>query len=81
MAFSLMLGEAGYEPNSIDAKAEVSLVEADGGFKVDKIHLTVQADIEGIGQDEFEKLAEEAKKGCPISKLLNAEITMEATLN
>ncbi len=81
MAFSLMLGEAGYEPNSIDAKAEVSLVEADGGFKVDKIHLTVQADIEGIEQDEFEKLTEEAKKGCPISKLLNAEITMEATLN
>ena len=38
-----MLGEAGYEPNSIDAKAEVSLVEADGGFKVDKIHLTVRS--------------------------------------
>lgn len=81
MAFSLMLGEAGYEPNSIDAKADVSLVEADGGFKIDAIKLTVTADIDGIANDEFEKIANQAKDGCPVSKLLTAEISLDATLS
>lgn len=83
MAFSLMLGEAGYEPNQIDAKAQVSLVEddANGGFKVDAIALTVKADIDGIDNDEFQKLANQAKEGCPISKLLTADISLDATLN
>ena len=81
MAFSLMLGEAGYEPDNIDAKAEVSLVEADGGFKIDAIALTVNATISGIDNDEFQQLANQAKEGCPVSKVLNAEISLDATLN
>ncbi|WP_338067609.1 OsmC family protein [Idiomarina seosinensis] len=81
MAFSLMLGEAGYEPNSIDAKADVSLVEADGGFEIDAIKLTVKADIAGIDDDEFQKIANQAKEGCPISKVLNADISMDASLS
>lgn len=81
MAFSLMLGEAGYNPNRIDAKAEVSLVEDDGGFKIDAIALTVKADIDDIDADEFQKIANQAKDGCPVSKALNADISLDATLN
>lgn len=81
MAFSLMLGDAGYEPSEIDAKAEVSLVEDDGGFKIDAIKLTVTATIDGISDDEFQKIANQAKEGCPVSKVLNADISLDANLN
>lgn len=81
MAFSLMLGESGYEPEVIDAKAEVSLVEDDDGFTVNKIHLTVKASIPDIEESTFQKLAEKAKEGCPISKLMNADISMDASLS
>ena len=81
MAFSLMLGEAGYEPTSIDAKAEVSLVEADGGFEIDAVSLTVAAVIDGIDNEEFQQLANQAKEGCPVSKVLNADISLQASLN
>ncbi|MTJ00832.1 OsmC family protein [Idiomarina piscisalsi] len=81
MAFSLMLGEAGYEPDNIDAKAEVSLVEQDDGFAIDKIHLTVKARIPDISDDKFQELANNAKEGCPVSKVLNADISMDASLS
>ncbi|ASG64698.1 OsmC family peroxiredoxin [Idiomarina piscisalsi] len=81
MAFSLMLGEAGYEPDNIDAKAEVSLVEQDDGFAIDKIHLTVKASIPDISDDKFQELANNAKEGCPVSKVLNADISMDASLS
>ena len=81
MAFSLMLGEAGYEPDNIDAKAEVSLVEQDCGFAIDKIHLTVKASIPDISEDKFQELANNAKEGCPVSKVLNADISMDASLS
>jgi osmotically inducible protein OsmC len=81
MAFSLMLGESGYEPDVIDAKAEVSLIEDDDGFTVNKIHLTVKASIPDIEESTFQKLAEKAKEGCPISKLMNADISMDASLS
>ena len=81
MAFSLMLGEAGYEPDNIDAKAEVSLVEQDGDFAIDKIHLTVKASIPDISEDKFQELANNAKEGCPVSKVLNADISMDASLS
>ncbi|ATZ73248.1 OsmC family peroxiredoxin [Idiomarina sp. X4] len=81
MAFSLMLGEAGYEADNIDAKAEVSLVEQDDGFAIDKIHLTVKASIPDISDDKFQELANNAKEGCPVSKVLNADISMDASLS
>ncbi|WP_404400746.1 OsmC family protein [Idiomarina seosinensis] len=81
MAFSLMLGEAGFQPNSIDAKADVSLVEADDGFKIDAVKLTVKADIDDISEEKFQELANQAKNDCPVSKLLTAEISLQATLN
>jgi len=81
MAFSLMLGESGYEPDSIDAKAEVSLEEDGDGFSIAKIHLTVKASIPDIDESKFQKLAEKAKDGCPVSKVLNADISMDASLS
>ena len=81
MAFSLMLGEAGYEPDKIKAKAEHTLVEQDGGFAIDKIHLTVKASIPDISEDKFQELANNAKEGCPVSKVLNADISMDASLS
>lgn len=83
MAFSLILGEAGYQPNSLDANAEVSLVEdkGNGGFMIDAIALKVTADIDNIDDDEFKQLANQAKEGCPISKLVNANISLDAQLS
>lgn len=81
MAFSMILGEAGYTPNKLDAKAQVTLAEKDGGFAITDIHLTLKADIDDIDDSEFQKLANDAKQGCPVSKVLNANIHLDATLN
>ena len=80
MAFSMLLGEAGYTPSSIDTKAEVTLSKQDDGFAVTAVALTMNATIPGIDQSTFEEIADKAKKGCPISKLLNADISLEAKL-
>ncbi len=80
MALSGQLGEAGLTPDSIRTRADVTLDKVDDGFAVTRIHLTVHAAVPGADQAAFDKAANNAKAGCPISKLLNAEITMEATL-
>ena len=80
MALSMILGEHGMTADAIDTKATVSLEEVDGGFAVTKIHLDVEADIPGADAAAFETAANAAKEGCPISKLMTAEITMTATL-
>lgn len=80
MAFSMLLGEAGYTPSSIDTKAEVTLSKQDDGFAVTAVALTMNAAIPGIDQSTFEAIADKAKLGCPISKLLNADISLEASL-
>ncbi|MWJ27067.1 OsmC family protein [Halomonas sediminis] len=80
MALSMILGEDGYEPTSIDTQAAVMLSKTDEGFEISKIHLKVKASISGISEDDFKKAAEAAKVNCPVSKALNAEITMEAQL-
>lgn len=80
MALSMILGEAGMEPESIETRATVTLTEADDGFKVSAVHLETRARIPGAVQGAFEDAAEKAKKGCPISKLLNAEITLDTVL-
>ena len=80
MAFSMLLGEAGYTPDSIDTQAEVTLSKQDDGFAVTAVALTMNAAIPGIDQSTFEEIADEAKKGCPISKLLNADISLKASL-
>lgn len=80
MALSMILGEAGYTPEKIDTGATVTLDKVDEGFAVTSVHLEVSAVVPGADTDAFEKAANEAKAGCPVSKLLNADITMEATL-
>ncbi|MBU2358205.1 MAG: OsmC family peroxiredoxin [Alphaproteobacteria bacterium] len=80
MAMSLNLGEKGYTADNIDSKSTVHLEEVDGGFAVTKAHIEVTATIPGISEDEFMDVARATEKGCPISKLLNAEITMDAKL-
>ena len=80
MALSAQLGEAGLTAESIDAKATVTLEKVEGGFAVTKSHLDVKARIPGADRAKFDQAANNAKAGCPISKLLKAEITMNAEL-
>ena len=80
MALSAQLGEAKITPESIQAKATVTLEKLADGWAVTKSHLDVRARIPGSDQQAFEKAANNAKAGCPISKLLKAEITMNAVL-
>lgn len=81
MALSKKLGEAGMTAESIDTQAEVTLDKADGGFSITAVHLTLKAHIPGADRAAFEKAVETAKNGCPVSKVLNAEITLEAVLD
>ena len=80
MALSAQLGAAGMTPERIDTSAAVTLEKQDAGFAITKVHLTVRAKVPGADAAQFHKAAEDAKAGCPVSKLLNAKITMEAKL-
>jgi lipoyl-dependent peroxiredoxin len=80
MALSAQLGAAGITPESVRTTAAVTLEKVEGGFAVTASHLDVTAKIPGADRAAFEKAANEAKTGCPISKLLNAKITMDAKL-
>ncbi|NII09616.1 OsmC family protein [Oleiagrimonas sp. C23AA] len=80
MALSLMLGEENLTPEQIHTKADVTLDKVDDGFEISAVHLTVQAKVPGADAETFKKIANKAKEGCPVSKLLNAKITMEAQL-
>jgi len=80
MALSAQLGGAGITPESVRTTAAVTLEKVEGGFAVTASHLDVTATIPGADRGAFEKAAGEAKAGCPISKLLNAKITMDAKL-
>jgi osmotically inducible protein OsmC len=80
MALSLILGEAGLTADKIETHADVSLEKVGDGFEITSSHLTVTAKIPGADKAKFEELASKAKVGCPVSKLLKAKITMDATL-
>ena len=80
MALSLILGEAGFTAEEMNTKAEITLVRQDDGFAVTKSALTLRASIPGIDAAKFQELAGKAEKGCPISKLLKCEITLDAAL-
>jgi osmotically inducible protein OsmC len=81
MALSAQLGEAGITAESLETSAAVTLEKVEAGWTVTKIHLDVTARIPGANQAAFDKAAANAKAGCPISRLLKAEITMTAKLN
>jgi lipoyl-dependent peroxiredoxin len=80
MALSLILGEAGLTADHMETKADVTLTQVPDGFAITAVHLTLKARIPGADQAKFEELAGKAKAGCPVSKLLKAEITLDATL-
>ena len=80
MAFSAELGKAGFTPASIQAAATVTLEKTDAGFTVTESHLDMTAKIPGIDQAKFIAIANGAKAGCPISRLLKANITLGAKL-
>ena len=80
MQLSGVLGKANKTADSIETKASVHFEKLDVGFTISRIHLDVVAKIPGISPEEFLKAAEEAKRICPISRVLNATITLEAKL-
>lgn len=81
MAFSNVLDEEGYDPESVETSAEVTLRMLEGGPAITKVHLTSTASVSGIDEDTFQELADAAKSGCPVSKALaGTEITLDATL-
>jgi osmotically inducible protein OsmC len=80
MALSMILGEAGLTAEQMETKADVTLEKVADGFAITSVHLTLKAKIPGADQATFEELAGKAKGGCPVSKLLKAEITLDATL-
>jgi osmotically inducible protein OsmC len=80
MALSAQLGGAGITPEQIQTTATVSLDKTDGGFAITAIHLDVSAKIPGGNKQAFETAANNAKTGCPVSKVLNATITMDTRL-
>lgn len=80
MALSAQLGEAGITPESIATTADLTLEKTDAGFTITAIHLDVNAKIPGCDAQAFDTAANNAKAGCPISRVLNAEITMDAKL-
>jgi len=80
MALSMILGEHDMIADSIATKATVSLEKQDAGFTITKVHLDVTATIPGASSEAFMEAANAAKAGCPVSRLLNADITMDAHL-
>jgi osmotically inducible protein OsmC len=80
MALSMILGGENLKADSIDTTADVTLDQVDGGFAITAVHLTLKAKVPGATQAQFEKLTAMAKEGCPVSKVLNAKITLDATL-
>jgi lipoyl-dependent peroxiredoxin len=82
MALSLILGQAGFTPNYIDATAHVTIEPQGGGFKITKSHIVCTASVQNVDQATFAKHAEAAKANCPVSQALaGTEITLEATLS
>jgi len=80
MALSAQLGTAGMTAQALDTTASVTLEKTDAGFTITAVHLQVKAKIPGADKNKFDAAAKNAKEGCPISRLLNAKITMDAQL-
>ena len=80
MALAFQLQNAGFSPTELATECAVTLVKEAAGFKITQSALTLRADVPGIDRSKFEELARAAEKNCPVSKVLNAEITMDFTL-
>jgi len=80
MAFSAALEKAGFKADRVATEAAVSLEKVDAGFAITAVHLTVTGKVPGVSEAQFQEIAAGAKAGCPVSKVLNAKITMDAKL-
>jgi osmotically inducible protein OsmC len=80
MTLSLVFGEAKLTVEQLDTKADVTIEKQGDGFAITTVHLTLVAKLPGANKAKFDELVGMAKAGCPVSKLLNAKITLEATL-
>jgi osmotically inducible protein OsmC len=80
MALAFQLSGAGHPPERLETKADLALTQEGGGWRISTVTLNLEAKVPGIARDEFMKLAEAAKANCPVSKVLNAEITLNAEL-
>jgi|TARA_R100000789_G_scaffold37512_2_gene40132 osmotically inducible protein OsmC len=80
MALSMMLGQAGLTAERINTSAEVTLDKDDKGFSITAIALTLKAKVPGADNEQFQQIANQAKEGCPVSRVLNAQISLDATL-
>jgi osmotically inducible protein OsmC len=80
MALSAMLGGEGFTPTQLNTTANLTMENKDGGWTITAIHLDLRGQVPGIDQAKFEEIAAKAKAGCPVSRVLNANITMSARL-
>jgi lipoyl-dependent peroxiredoxin len=80
MALAFQLSGAGHPPERLTTKADLAIVQEGGGWRITAVTLNLKAKVPGISRDEFLKAAEGAKANCPVSKVLNAEITLKAEL-
>ncbi|MEX2601590.1 MAG: OsmC family protein [Balneolaceae bacterium] len=81
MALSVGLGKEGHTPDTLEVDAALSLDKQENGWAITKIVLTLDATVSGISEDEFDKIAQGSKAGCPVSKVLNCDIELNYTLN
>ena len=80
MATAFQLSGAGHPPDSMDCSADLTMEQIPGGWKIAAIHLTLKAKVPGLDDAKFQELARGAKENCPVSKVLNADITLDAKL-
>jgi lipoyl-dependent peroxiredoxin len=80
MAVSAQLAQAGLKADSLNTTCRITLDKTDGGFGITESHLELKAKIPGATKEAFEKATEAAKAGCPVSKLYNTKITLDARL-
>lgn len=80
MALAAQLNSKGAKPETIDTSAALTLEQQAGNWTISAVHLTVKARVPGINRQDFEEAANAAEHGCPVSRVLNAKITMDATL-
>jgi osmotically inducible protein OsmC len=81
MALANGLAQAGHPPAKLETDGLCTLEQTDAGFRIKAMHLTVRGEVEGIGDDEFQAAAQQAKEGCPVSNALGGvEISLEASL-
>lgn len=80
MALSLILGEAKLTAEKMETQADVTIEKQGDGFAITSVHLTLKAKVPGVNAAQFQELANKAKAGCPVSKLLKTNITLDASL-